>query len=375
MKKIMISKSKRSMPAWIAVFAGLILLSFNVRAETFTYSAFTPPPAPANVGIRDFINQAQKDTQGKVKFDLYQSGALTFGKTTLSGIRNGLVDGGLLISVYTPSSLPVNVVFSDLSFFNTDPRVTAAAITDTTLNDCPECLAEYKKHNVHFLSSFATAPYYAMCKKKMAAFDPHGLRMRAPGDEIAKWIKDMGGVPVHMANADAYQALQRNTLDCSLGAALWLHTYSWEEVVHTVVKLPMGGYQGGALVDLAQNKWKALDSGTRTALEKAALEGTAAAEYDFVRKTRKVSDQAKSKYGVRFIKAPANLVAKRETFKRSEVQRSIAKAKARGVKNPAELVQAFQKNLKKWQALIGDKTLTQQQYADLLIQNILGAQH
>ena len=375
MKKRMPFIKRMTLPAWAGVFAGLLLISFNANAESFTYSAYTPPAAPANVGIRAFIDQAQKATQGKVKFDLYQSGALTSGKTTLSGIRNGLVDGGLLVSVYTPTSLPVNVLFSDLSFFNTDPRVTAAAITDTTLNDCPECLAEYKKHNVHFLSSFATSPYYAMCKEKTDKFDPHGLRMRAPGDEIAKWIKDMGAVPVHMANSEAYQALQRNTLDCALGAALWLHTYSWEEVVHTVVKLPMGGYQGGALVDLAEDKWNGLDADTQAALQKAALEGMAAGVFDFVDKTRKVSDQAKSKYGVKFIDAPADLVAKRDAFQKSEVQRAIDKAQSRGVKDPAKLVQAFEKNMKKWQGLIGDKTLTQQQYADLLIRNILGGQH
>lgn len=370
--KLGMSAYKRNLSVFCGVVMGCLLAASGAQAETLTYSSYLSPTAPLSKGVAAFTDMAQKKTDGKIKFQVYYSGTLASGKTTLSGLTNGLFDGGGIVSVYTPSSLPTNMVMSDLPFLNEDVRVTAAAVTDTTLNDCPQCLEEYKKLNVHFLSSMATSPFHAMCKGKFEnGFDPTGLRMRTPGEELGRWIKYIGAVPIQFANSEVYQAVQRNALDCGIGSLVWLHTLSWQEIANTVVNMPMGGYLGGSLINLSQNTWNKLDKSEQRAMEEAAMYGTAAMTYVFVDGTKTAVKTAKDKYHVQFVDASPKLIAERKAFLKTELTNAATKAEGRGVKNPQLIVAAFQKNMKKWQKLIGDKDLTQEQYAQLLIDNIL----
>ena len=350
------------------------LLAASVQARTLTYSIYTPPTAPGSVAIKKFNEMIQKDTGGELKLDMYFSGTLTSGKTTLAGIKSGLTDGGGLVTAYTPSSFPVNMILSNLSFYNKDNRVVTGAIMETTQNDCPACLAEYRKLNVHYLSSMATAPYHLMCAKSFPdGFSAKGLRTRVPSEELSAWLKGIGAVPVHMANTEAYQALQRHALDCAMGAVVWLHDLSWNEVIDTVVNMPMGGYQGGALVAFSQTVWDSLNDKERRALEKASMYATAVYTYQFVDGTASAAKEARNKYHIKFIDAPDELKAQRAAFTKQEVQYAIDQAVSRGVsKDEAEaIVKAFQKNYTKWQALIGDKSLSVDQYARMLADNVV----
>jgi len=353
-----------------AVFGSLFLITGNANARTFTYSSYLSASSPANVGIQAFIDHVQKETDGKIKIELYGAGTLTTGKTTVTAIRDGLVDGGFAPSVYTPSIMPVNMVISNMLFFNEDEKITAAAVTDTILNDCPSCLEEFKNLNIHFLAPLVTSPYYMMCAKSFPnGFDPHGLRVRVPGEELGRWVKELGGAPISIANSETYQALQRNALDCAIGSKVWLHTLSWQEVIKTVVNMPTGGYQGGALLDLSESEWKGLDDGTKEIFRKASMYGLAAATYAYD-DTAAVAN-AREKYKVKFIDAPEKILEKRKEFLRSEEANTVKKAKKQGVRNPEKIADAFKKNLQKWQALIGNKNLTQKEYAELLIKEIL----
>lgn len=356
--------------SFVIVLVGASLAATQAGATTYTYSSYLSASAPANIGIQAFMDQVQKETKDEIKFNLYGSGTLSTGKTTISAIQNGLVDGGMITSVYTPSTLPVNMVLSDLLFFNEDARVTSAALADTVLHDCPDCLKEFEKLNIHFLAPIATSPYYMMCARSFPdGFSPKGLRVRVPGEELGRWIKTIGGAPIAIANSEAYQALQRNTLDCAMGSKVWLRTLSWQEVMKTVVDLPMGGYQGGALVNISQKDWQKLDKKTQDIFSKAAMYGMAAGVYAYDA-TAEIAT-AKKKYHVQFIDPPAKLVSERKAFLQSEIQVTIQKAEKRGVKNPQAIIDAFQKNMKKWEALIGNKEMTQKQYAEILIANIL----
>lgn len=118
-----------------AALGSLLLVTTSAYARTFTYSSYLSSSSPTNIGIQTFIDHVQEKTDGKIKINLYGSGTLTTGKTTVTAIRDGLVDGGFAPSVYTPSIMPVNMVISNLLFFNENEKVTAAALVDTVLND------------------------------------------------------------------------------------------------------------------------------------------------------------------------------------------------------------------------------------------------
>ena len=147
--------------------AGLVVAS-TAHARQLAYASYLPPAHPTSEdGIQKFIDIVENKTDGEVTFAFYPSEAAASAKTMLSAISDQLIDAGFIVSVYFPTSLPVNTTLSDLSFFNDSNAVTAAAVTDTILNDCPQCMEEYKKYNVHFLATYSTPPYQAMCKQPM----------------------------------------------------------------------------------------------------------------------------------------------------------------------------------------------------------------
>lgn len=187
------------------VLIGTILVCGAAQARQLTYASYLPPAHPTSEdGIARFIDIVEKKTDGKIEFVFYPSEAAASAKTMLSAINDHLIDAGFIVSVYMPTSLPVNMILSDLSFYNSDNAITAAAITDTVLNDCPQCMQEFEDKNVRFLATYATPPYQAMCKGKMEnGFKPGGLRMRAPGSEVGRWVSQIDGVPINIPNNES----------------------------------------------------------------------------------------------------------------------------------------------------------------------------
>ncbi|MES1925944.1 C4-dicarboxylate TRAP transporter substrate-binding protein [Salinisphaera sp. T31B1] len=353
------------------VGAGLVL-SAGAQARQLTYASYLPPTHPTSEdGIQKFIDIVQDKTDDEVTFAFYPSEAAASAKTMLSAINDQLIDAGFIVSVYFPTSLPVNTVLSDLSFFNDDNAITAAAVTDTILNDCPQCLDEYKKYNVHFLATYSTPPYQAMCKAPMKnGFDPKGLRMRAPGAEVGRWVSEIGGVPVNIPNNESYEAMERGQVDCVIGAVAWLKSLSLGEVAHSVGTLPMGGFQGGSLFNISEEVWQGLDAQTQHIMQDAALEALASTVYSYTAEEKEARETA-LKDGVNFVDASPELVKQRDEFMQSQIKQAAATASSRGVKNPEAIVQAFLDNMDKWRARIEGKNLSEQQYYELLKTNLL----
>ncbi|GAB3677135.1 C4-dicarboxylate TRAP transporter substrate-binding protein [Salinisphaera aquimarina] len=355
-----------------ALVAAGVTLSTGVEARQLTYATYLPPTHPTSQdGIVKFIDIVEKKTDGKVEFAFYPSEAAASAKTMLSAINDQLIDAGFIVSVYFPTSLPVNTVLSDLSFFNSDNAVTAAAVTDTILNDCPQCMDEYKSYNVHFLATYSTPPYQAMCKQPMTdGFDPKGLRMRAPGAEVGRWVTQIGGVPINIPNNESYEAMERGQVDCVIGAVSWLKSLSLGEVAHSVATLPMGGFQGGSLFNISQDVWEGLDAKTQAIMQDAALQALASTVYSYTAEEKEARVTA-NKNGMNFVDASPALVEQRDAFMKSQIAQAAKTASSRGVDNAEAIVQAFQKNLAKWKPLIEGKNLSEQQYYELLKTHLL----
>jgi len=353
------------------ITAGLVFTS-AAQARQLTYASYLPPAHPTSEdGIQKFIDIVEEKTDDEVTFAFYPSEAAASAKTMLSAISDQLIDAGFIVSVYFPTSLPVNTVLSDLSFFNDSNAVTAAAVTDTILNDCPQCLDEYEKYNVHFLATYSTPPYQAMCKKPMTnGFDPRGLRMRAPGAEVGRWVSEIGGVPVNIPNNESYEAMERGQVDCVIGAVAWLKSLSLGEVAHSVGTLPMGGFQGGSLFNISEQVWDDLDAKTRHIMQDAALEALASTVYSYTAEEKEARQTAREN-GVSFVDASPALVEQRDAFMQSQIEQAAKTASSRGVKNPEAIVQAFLDNMDKWRGRIEGKDLSEQQYYQLLRKNLL----
>ncbi len=357
-------------------FAGLMLMmaalmaTSPAHARDLAYATYLPPSHPTTQGIKLFTELVSKKTDGEVTFAVYPSASLAGGKAMLASIRQGIIDAGFIVGIYTPGDLPANSLLSDFSFLNTNPQIAAAAVTDTILNDCKQCLKEYQKNNVQFLGTYSTTPYMMMCKGDFSggmSFD--GLRIRVAGGEFGKWVSELGGIPVDIANNEAYQAMQRNQLDCVHGATAWLDALSLNEVVGSVIDQPMGAYYGGALFDVRTSVWEDLSKQEKQALLDATPAAIARAVYGYIEQVQHARKAAEKK-GVKYLEPSPELKKKHAAFAKSQMERVAETARGRGVKNPEKLLESLQKNYQKWTDLIGGKEITEDEYTTLLKEHL-----
>lgn len=349
--------------------ATLLALAPSAAAKDYNYATYLPPQHPTTKAINTFLEDVKKATNGDITFTMHDSGTLATGKSTITAIKNGLTDGGALMTVYNPTEVPANAFLNEMNFYVDDPRVAAAASTDTILNDCKQCLDEFRKFNVHYLGSYSTTPYKSMCKSDFSGgVDFTGMRIRVPGSEQGTWVKDVGGVPVNMENSEAYQAMQRNQLDCVLGPIAWMKVLSLGELTGAVVDIPTGSYFAGSLFNFNEREFKKLSPANRKALINASATGIANAVFNYMDDDAEVAKSARER-GVKFLKPTDALVAKRQAFLDGQKARLLEKAKGK-VKNPEVLFDALLKNMDRWQGIIGDGELTREQYAELLREHI-----
>ncbi|WP_166267348.1 C4-dicarboxylate TRAP transporter substrate-binding protein [Marinobacter caseinilyticus] len=348
-----------------ALLTGLAVSSVAV-ARDLTFASYLPPQHPTSEGITTFIDKARERSNGSIDFKFFPSGAAAAAKGMLSAVTDGMIDGGFLVTVYFPTSVPANTTISDLSFWNQDSLVATAATVDTILNDCPQCLGEYESHNVRFLASYATPPYQAMCKDEFASgFEPEGMRMRVAGEEIGKWVSGIGGVPVNIPNSESYEAMERSQLDCVIGATSWLKSLSLIEVANSVVELPMGSFLGGSVLNIRESVWQEMSDREQQALIEAAPIGLARIIYAYQGEENEVKKLARDE-GVNFVEVSDAMTQQREEFMQSQLARAAETATGRGVENAGQIVAGFTKNLEKWEKLLAGKSLSEAQYAELL---------
>ncbi len=340
----------------------------GVHAKEYNYATYLPPQHPTTKALNTFLEDVSKATGGAMTFKMHDSATLATGKSTITAIKNGLTDGGAMMTVYNPTEVPANAFLNEMNFHVDDARVAAAAATETIL-DCEQCLEEFRKYNVHYLGSYSTTPYKVMCKSDFSGgIDFTGMRIRVPGSEQGAWVKEVGGIPVTMENSEAYQAMQRNQLDCVLGPIAWMKVLSLGELTGAVVDIPIGSYFAGSLFNFNEREYKTLPREHRKALIDATATGIANAVYNYIDEDAEVAKSARER-GVKFLKPTEKLVSQRAAFLEGQKARLIEKAKGK-VKNPEALFDSLLRNMERWRGLIGEQELTREQYVALLRREI-----
>jgi TRAP-type C4-dicarboxylate transport system substrate-binding protein len=336
-----------------AIFATATMVAPQAIAGDINYSSFVSPKHAYN----RFGTQPMFDNlKGTINVKLHTSGSLTGARTTLSGISDGLTDGGLVISLYHAKQLPRAVLLSDLALLNKNSVATIAALNETVQLQCPECTQEYGKYNIKDFGAYSTTPYNLMCKTAINSMaDLKGLKVRAGGAVFTRVIDALGAVPVSIPSSEAYEALERGQLDCVLGSVAWLKSYSLMDVVTHVVEEPIGSYLGGTAVNLNTETWGNLSDSQKSAWVSEVPGAIARITTGYIADDKKAKELALAK-GIKFTKAPADMDKFLVTYRNGEIEATIKAAENRGVKNPEVIINKFLKNLKKWEKLVNADT-------------------
>ena len=343
----------KALISFLSKFSVAMVMAMPAVAQQLSYTNYLPPThATKRYALEPLFETVKKETNGSLTFQLHAGGSMVGGKGTISAIRDSLVDGGFVVSLYHQNEIPLNTVISDMAFFAKDPLVAMGAVNETVLLDCKECLDEYRKYKIVYMGAYATTPYMLMCKKPAQGLaDIKGLKMRAAGTVYGRWATRMGGVPVNIPNSEAYEALERGQLDCLIGSMSWLKTLSLWDMTKNVVDLPMGAFLGGAFISFNEDSWNSVKKEDRDVFVKHLPAAMARLAVGYAQDDMDVAKEAKSK-GVQILEPKPELTQLLDAYRQDEVKNTIEAAKSRGAKNPEKVVEALLKNLEKWQTIV-----------------------
>lgn len=332
--------------------AALLFGAGTARAEMLTYGTYLSATHNINKeAVAPYFKAVKKATDGSLTFHLFSDGTVVGGSNATKGVRDGIVDMALIIPAYSPELLPVTATFAQLGLFTTTSLAGTASSTEMIMLHCDQCMAEWKNLGIKPLSFYSTAPYYLMCTDKvndLASMEGKRIRGTGPWPE---WIAAMGAIPVSLAGGETYSALNRGTIDCTVGPRGWLQTYGLKDIVKYVMDMPVGAYRPLAFMDISTEKWNSLGADQQAALVGHLDELTANAAWSY----RTITDEAiaaAKKEGVQFVPPGEKMKPRYQEFLKTERERFLKIATERGVKNPEALLERYLKIIDKWNGIV-----------------------
>ncbi|MBN2332230.1 MAG: TRAP transporter substrate-binding protein [Deltaproteobacteria bacterium] len=218
-----------------------------------SYSIFFPPTHAQCKAGEAWAKEIEKRSGGKVEIIVYPGGTLTKAPQVYDGVVKGISDIGMSCFAYTRGRFPL-LEGLDLPVGYPDGKTATRIATAITKKFNPQEIQDTKVLYVH-----AHGPGVLHMKKKPVQNldDLKGMKIRSTGLS-AKIIQSLGGLPVAMPQGDTYEALQKGTVDGTIGPIEVLKGWKQGEVVKYSTDIPAIGYTTSMFVVMNLNKWQAL---------------------------------------------------------------------------------------------------------------------
>jgi len=202
--------------------------------------------APNHVVHKDvfipWCKMLEERTGGRVKGTIYPGELLGKVKDTYDLIVAGTADIGWAYGVATPGRFPLSSVF-ELPLLFPNSKVGSRVVWEMFEKE-PSLKAEYREVKVLWLHTVTPMQLHTIKKPIRSLEDLKGMKIRSVGGVAPSVLKALGAVPVVMPTPDVYVALERGTVDGTIGAWEQLGPFKFYEVTkyHTVANLWVGQF-------------------------------------------------------------------------------------------------------------------------------------
>lgn len=259
---------------WVILFVMLIFLAFPAASWSqkspdaakpmiLKASIQTPAKMPFAQILWWWLDEVEKRSGGRIKFERYPGESLAKAAEQLDALESGMADVSLFVTTYTPGKVPLNTLTA-LPFSLQYSWVNATSYFQL-IQEVPEVKAEFTKHKVQVVSSYATGPYYVFSTKPIRTFgDFKGKKIIGTGP-LAELLKGAGAAPLGIVITESYEALQRGTADGAVFGPSAAGSYNMDEVCKNLLKLPLGGVCGPIGMNL--NTWNRLPKDIQAMIE------------------------------------------------------------------------------------------------------------
>ncbi len=195
----------------------------DLEPATVTYqipaTSLDSPQAPMGVRYKEAVEEA---SGGKLTVELAFNQSIAPYAELHDALADGRVDMAFTLPTYEPDRFPAVNAVNDLlagqaaSPFEGD--LLANLLAADLAWQSPEVLAEYEELGLTpFTPVSATSAYHSVCTEPATEVeDWRGLQVRVGSQPQNELVGELGSAPVSIAGVEAYEALQRGTVDCTL---------------------------------------------------------------------------------------------------------------------------------------------------------------
>jgi len=237
-------------------------------ADQFPQGHFLP-----RYGIKPWMEQVTKATNGEVQFEYYPAEQLGKAKDLLSVVQNGVADVVLFAPSYASDKMPLTAALELPGMFTSSCQGYQAFAKLAR----PEGILgrqEYGPNGVRVLFAAVYPPYQMVSAKRKidSPKDVEGMKLRVLGGAMELTVRRLKGVGVKMASTEAFEAISRGTLD---GAIFSYGVTSNYNIPTKYATVGPGFGAAAAIFIISENRWKQLPDSVKKAMTEAGVEAGA----------------------------------------------------------------------------------------------------
>lgn len=226
--------------------------------ETFKlkFASYNIPSAAEAKASKQWAEDLEKETDGRVTVDFFYQESLLSGDETLPGVADGRADMGYVATAYYPSELALSNV-AGVPFVTGDIEAQGQAFGD--LYESNEALQkEWEAQGVRVLTwAPVSANIVAMEKPADSLDDLKGKKVRGYG-YVSEALSMAGASAVGISQTEVYEALQHGVLDGTSGTSFDVAAdRDYQEVAPHFLDINYGNYAVTANV-INLETWEAM---------------------------------------------------------------------------------------------------------------------
>ncbi|GAA4282684.1 hypothetical protein GCM10022261_02150 [Brevibacterium daeguense] len=179
------------------------------------------PDAAAAVAEKAFMEAVEERSGGKINFEVAWGQSIAAYPEVDDALADGRLDIAYSVPVYFPAEYPLTDAYNKLSHYTSAAPLTGEAAIQAQMNEAgwnhPEVLEQYTEKGLTPLNPLVTSGnYWAACNAEgTSADDWKGRQVRIGGSVQTTISENIGASPVSMEYGEAFEALQRSTVDCT----------------------------------------------------------------------------------------------------------------------------------------------------------------
>jgi len=355
--------------------ASAVLAATPALAEKrVTISSWTSPNHATSRGHATFAEMTEAEFPDAFDFKLFTAGVLLGPKPTLSGLRDGIADIGLLALTYFSAEMPYAQLVGDFALLGEDHYAMAGATSEFVMLHCQPCKDEFARNGMVALSGISTAPYVLLTTNPIVDIaDMKGVKIRTGGSVWDRWATRLGAQPVNVPSSEMYDTMSHRVVTAAVQPIGALKGHSLIEVAKHLTALPLGTYHTGSIFAASPKFWASLSQEEREQFAANIPEAVAQTEVYYETDDLDVLEEA-ADMGLTVHEPSPEFLQDLVDFRVADLE-EIARIsrEERGIENPEELIATYRGLIEKWHGLVEPLHPIRenpQPYADLLRQEI-----